>query len=73
MSDSEKQDTILTTNPIIIDMGERRAQEIRQMKRGEGELLDEVNEIIDEVSDSLKGANKDTVFMPVIIVLERKN
>ena len=66
------QDTLLTTNPIVIDMGQRNSQSIRELKHGKGDLLDEVKEIVDEVSEKIEpaAAGVERVFIPVIVIVE---
>lgn len=67
------QDTLLTTNPIVIDMGKRESRLIRDLKKGEGDLLEEVNEIVDEVSERIAPpeGGVERVFIPVVVIVER--
>jgi len=68
----EQHDVISTTNHFIVDMGEVTGRVIDQLKRGEGELIVEVNEIIDELADQLKDKLNDKTFLPIVIIYERK-
>lgn len=66
------KDTLLTTNPIVIDMGKRDSRLIRELKNGKGDLLEEVNEIVDEVSEQIKPAPDavERVYIPVVVIVE---
>jgi hypothetical protein len=66
------EETLLTTNPIVVDLGNRESRLIRELKKGRGDLLDEVNEIVDEVSERIKPAAEgvERVFVPVIVIVE---
>ena len=68
----ESKDTLLTTNPIVIDLGKRESRLIRELKNGKGDLLDEVNEIVDEISEQIKPAATavERVYIPVIVIVE---
>lgn len=68
MGENENSNSVRQTTPIILDMGTQSRQKISQLKRGQGPLMTEVNEIIDEVSDQLDKDNPNLVYMPVIIV-----
>jgi hypothetical protein len=69
---STEKDTVLTTNTIVVDLGKRESRLVRQLKLGKGELLDEVKEIVDEVSEQIKPADdgKERVYIPVVVILE---
>ena len=41
------------TQPIIIDLGKQKGQALKDLKRGEGKLWDEVFEVVAEVKDML--------------------
>jgi len=66
------KDTLLTTNPIVIDLGTRDSRLIRELKHGKGDLLEEVNEIVDEVSEQIKPADAgvERVYIPVVVIVE---
>lgn len=69
---SMSKDTLLTTNPIVVDLGQRNSHSIRELKHGRGDLLDEVNEIVDEVSEKLEpaAAGVERVYIPVVVIVE---
>jgi hypothetical protein len=69
---SEEDQTLLTTNTIVVDLGRREGRLVRQLKLGKGELMDEVKEIVDEVSEQIKpdDSGKERIFIPVVVIIE---
>ena len=41
------------TQPIIIDLGKQRSRAIKNLKKGEGRVWDEVLDVVEEVKDLL--------------------
>lgn len=60
------------TQPIIIDLGRQAAARLADLKEGEGELWDEVLDVIAEVKEMLGAEADGKVLMPVIMLYERK-
>ncbi len=60
------------TQPIIIDLGKQKPGSIKDLKKGEGKLWDEVLGVVDEVKDRLGDEAGGKVFVPVIMVYQRK-
>jgi len=63
--------TIKVTTPIIIDLGRKKRRRIKALKRGEGPLMDEAMEVIDDIGVSLGDDAKDKVLVPVILVYSK--
>jgi len=58
--------------PIIVDLGKKRRKALKQLKRGDGRLLDEVEQVTAEVRAEL-GKDADAVeLVPIILVYRRK-
>jgi Family of unknown function (DUF6200) len=55
--------------PIILDLGKKKRSIIKQLCNGEGPLLEEVNDCIDELQTSGTIAAK---AQPVVIVVREK-
>lgn len=55
--------------PVIIDLGKKKAKDVKLLRRGEGALMNDVRDAIDELSST--GAVSNGV-PPVIIVVEAK-
>jgi hypothetical protein len=60
------------TQPIIVDLGKQRPKRIKQLKRGEGKLWDEVVDVIEEVSAQLGDEVNGKTIVPVILVYGKK-
>ena len=61
------------TQPIIVDLGRQRASRLADLKEGEGELWDEVLDVIAEVKDMLGAEAEGKVLLPVIMIYERSS
>jgi hypothetical protein len=60
------------TQPIIVDLGRQTASRLADLKEGEGELWDEVLDVIAEVKEMLGAEADGKVLMPVIMIYEKK-
>lgn len=59
------------TQPVIIDLGRKRSKRIRELKRGEGKLWDEVFDVMEEVKDTLGQDAAGKVLVPVVMIYEK--
>jgi hypothetical protein len=66
---SEKREKHAGKSPIIIDLGGRSRRKIRLLRKGKGELLDEVHECLDELAENGKITK---TAQPVIVVVTDK-
>jgi hypothetical protein len=70
----ETQDTdgadILT--PIVLSLGKQKKKNIKKLKRGEGKLMDEVVDVIEQVHDHLGAEADGKVIVPVVVVYREK-
>ena len=55
--------------PVVLDLGRRRRKLIRQLRRGEGKLLDDINGAVEELrtAGTLSASSQ-----PVIVVVQQK-
>ena len=61
------------TQPIIIDLGKQRSRALKNLKKGEGRLWDEVLDVVEEVKDML-GADADgKVLVPVVLIYRERS
>ena len=60
------------TQPIIVDLGKQRAARLKDLKAGEGELWDEVLEVVDEVKEMLGEEGAGKMMVPIILIYEKK-
>jgi hypothetical protein len=70
MSPAPEPETDMT-QPIIVDLGRQRASRLADLKEGEGELWDEVLDVIAEVKDMLGAEADGKVLLPVIMIYEK--
>jgi hypothetical protein len=60
------------TQPVIIDLGKQKSKALKDLKKGEGELWDEVLEVADEVKEMLGVEAEGKVLIPIIMVYQEK-
>ena len=58
--------------PIIIDLGKRSAKKIRELKRGEGLFIEEVEPAIAQVKANLAKEGESKEIIPVVVIYQRK-
>lgn len=64
-----KTDTTERSAPVVLDLGKHRRKQIKQLRRGEGRLLDDINGAIDELRTvGTIGA----AAQPVVIIVREK-
>jgi hypothetical protein len=63
------KDTPERSAPVVLDLGKQRRKQIKQLRRGEGRLLDDINGAIEELRTvGTIGA----VSQPVVIIVREK-
>ena len=69
-TDSAHPSTNLTsTPPVVLDLGKQRRKRIKELRRGEGRLMDEINASIEELRTAgALGPNA----QPVVVVVRQK-
>jgi hypothetical protein len=60
------------TQPVIIDLGKQRRSTLKDLKKGEGELWDEVLDVIGEVKEMLGAEAEGKVLVPVVMLYQEK-
>ena len=58
--------------PIIVDLGRKKASKLRDLKDGQGELWDEVLDVLDEVKEMLGEEANGKLLVPVVMIYEKK-
>jgi N-glycosylase/DNA lyase len=59
--------------PIIVDAGRISRASVRNLKRGQGKLLDDVKDALDEVNTSLGADAEGKHLIPVVLVYRRRS
>jgi len=72
MAEENTKSATEMTQPVIIDLGKQRRSALKDLKRGEGKLWDEVFEVVDEVKDILGEDADGKVLVPVVMLYQEK-
>jgi hypothetical protein len=60
------------TQPVIIDLGKQKSRALKDLKKGEGKLWDEVLDVAEEVKEMLGEEAEGKVFVPIIMLYKEK-
>ncbi len=60
------------TAPIIVDMGKAKNKKVKQLKKGRGTLLVDVQDALDEVAMSLGDQVSGKQLVPVVLLYKKK-
>lgn len=58
--------------PVILDLGKTSRKSIRQLRQGQGKLLGDVQDAIQEVTTSLGEQAEGKQLVPVVLVYRKK-
>jgi len=58
--------------PVVLDLGKTKRSLIRALKKGEGELMEEVAAAVEAVRTNLGVEVEGKVLTPVVIIYERR-
>jgi len=58
--------------PIVVDLGTASRKNIRKLKRGEGKLEAEVQEVITQLRTQLGAEAENKELVPIVVVYSRK-
>jgi hypothetical protein len=60
------------TQPVIIDLGKQKSRDLKDLKKGEGKLWDEVLDVVEEVKDMLGEEADGKVLVPIVMLYQQK-
>ncbi len=72
VTDESDEVTTDMTQPIIVDLGKQRPKKLKDLKNGEGELWEEVLDVLEEVKDMLGEDADGKLLVPIVMLYERK-
>ena len=72
MSEENKTTSTEMTQPVIIDLGKQKMKSIRELKKGEGDLWDEVLDVADEVKDMLGAEAEGKILIPIVMLYQER-
>src|SRR5215475_5410502 len=58
--------------PVVLDLGRTKRKLLRALKKGEGELMEEVAAAVEAVRENLGAEVEGKVLTPVVIIYERR-
>ena len=61
------------TQPIIIDLGKQKSRAIKNLKKGEGRLWDDVLDVVEEVKDMLDTEADGKVLVPIVLIYRERS
>jgi hypothetical protein len=61
------------TQPVIIDLGRQKASSLKDLKKGEGKLWEEVLDVAEEVKEMLGTEAEGKVLIPIIMLYKEKS
>jgi len=70
----EKDKTAATDTlpPVVLDLGKTKRKNIKELKNGEGKLMEDVAHAVEAVRTNLAAEVEGKVLVPVVIIYERK-
>jgi hypothetical protein len=60
------------TRPIVVDLGSASRKQIRKLKRGTGQLEEEVRDVVRRVRTQLGAKAEHKELVPLVVVYSRK-
>jgi hypothetical protein len=60
------------TQPVIIDLGRQKSKALKDLRKGQGKLWDEVLDIVEDVKGQLGDQANGKVLIPVIMIYQKK-
>jgi len=61
-----------TFRPIILDLGKKSSSKINKLKKGEGELMQEIEFTYNDIKVQLSKENENKEIIPIIILYQEK-
>ena len=60
------------TQPIIIELGTQKSDNLKALKKGKGKLWDEVLSVVEETREMLGAEAEGKILVPVILIYKKK-
>ncbi len=68
----EKEIEVEVVTPIVVDLGKTKRKHVKRLKRGEGRLMEEVIDVMDEIVEALGEEVDGKTLVPIVIVYKEK-
>lgn len=59
-------------SPIILDVGKKKKRQVKDLKRGRGRLMDEVEQTLEDVRAGLGPQAEAKEIVPVVLLIRQK-
>jgi hypothetical protein len=60
------------STPVVISLNKQPGKRIKELKRGRGKLMDDVNAAVDDVRSRLGADAANKQLVPIVVIYERK-
>jgi hypothetical protein len=60
-------------SPVVIELGKKRRKPLKELARGRGKLVDDVNQVVERVRAELGDQARGKEFVPVVVVFQKKS
>jgi len=61
-----------SSEPILINLGKAKSKEIKALKRGEGKLMEKLQQVIAEVESQMADELGDKTIVPLVVLYSKK-
>lgn len=59
--------------PIVVDLGRAKKKDLKALERGEGPLVQVINQVLEELNAGLPAEDKKKRLVPVVVRYEKKD
>jgi hypothetical protein len=60
------------TAPVIVSLGKKKKKAIKKLKRGKGGAMDEVMDVVEQVTEQLGDQAAGRIIVPVVVIYGKK-
>ena len=58
--------------PIIVDLGKQKSKNLKDLKKGQGKLWEDLLSVVEEVKEMLGEEGNNKVVIPVVVIYQEK-
>ncbi len=71
-SPEEAAPQVELVTPVVIELGKAKARAVKRLKQGRGRLMNEVFDVLDEITEALGDELDGKALVPVIMIYQKK-
>ncbi len=72
MPEDDEAANIQVVTPVIVEMGRLSRKKLKALKKGDGPLMDDVLQVLEDVAAELGDEALDKTFVPIVMLHEKK-